>query len=223
MYCLNCGGKLDDGQLICPYCGQKIDPSVQQSVVRHINEKQTASSMYDPEQSQYIPQGVNVTPGNNLQQRVNATPDNNTSQGINVAPGNNMQQRQNVTPGMNTGAPSRMTADLGDGSSGQSRKRANLICIISTCLMVAPFFLFFFWAMFHGDNFKFLDNIILSIIGILPLASIVLMVFVRIKYPKNTFGKLLMWAYIALVVIAVLLIVALIAFCYYIIESCRGL
>ena len=211
MYCLNCGGKLEDGQLICPYCGQKIDPSVQQSVARHINEKQTPSSMYDPEQSQYIPQGVNVTPGNN------------TSQGINAMPGNNMQQRPNVTPGMNTGAPSRMTADLGDGSSGQSRKRANLICIISSCLMVAPFFIFFIWAMFHGDNFEFLDNIILSIIGILPLASIVLMVFVRIKYPKNTFGKLLMWVYIALAVIAVLLLVALIAFCYYIIESCRGL
>ena len=211
MYCLNCGGKLEDGQLICPYCGQKIDPSVQQSVARHINEKQTSSSIYDPEQSQYIPQGVNVTPGNN------------TSQGINAMPGNNMQQRPNVTPGMNTGAPSRMTADLGDGSSGQSRKRANLICIISSCLMVAPFFIFFIWAMFHGDNFEFLDNIILSIIGILPLASIVLMVFVRIKYPKNTFGKLLMWVYIALAVIAVLLLVALIAFCYYIIESCRGL
>ena len=211
MYCLNCGGKLEDGQLICPYCGQKIDPSVQQSVARHINEKQTSSSMYDPEQSQYIPQRVNVTPGNN------------TSQGINAMPGNNMQQRPNVTPGMNTGAPSRMTADLGDGSSGQSRKRANLICIISSCLMVAPFFIFFIWAMFHGDNFEFLDNIILSIIGILPLASIVLMVFVRIKYPKNTFGKLLMWVYIALAVIAVLLLVALIAFCYYIIESCRGL
>lgn len=219
MYCLSCGAKIDDDQPVCPYCGQKIDPGVQESVAAHMNGKQAASSessieslsMHDPKQSQYISQGYNVIPGNNM------------SQGINAAPGNNMQQRPNVTPGMNTGAPSRMTADLGDGSSGQSRKRANLICIISSCLMVAPFFIFFIWAMFHGDNLEFLDNIILSIIGILPLASIVLMVFVRIKYPKNTFGKLLMWVYIALAVISVLLIVALIAFCYYIIESCRGL
>jgi uncharacterized membrane protein len=211
MYCLNCGKKLDDGQLICPNCGQQIDPAVQESVIRHINEKKDASnessSMYDPGQSQYIPQGINAAPGNNMSQGINAAPGNNMSQGINAVPGNNIPQGINAGPD--------------DGSCGKSKKTADLMCLISICMMFLPLIVFFLWSLFFEGSF--LDNIVMDILGILPLAAIVLMVIVRIKYPKNTFGKVLMWLYIVLVAIAALLVVACIAFCFYLIESCKGL
>lgn len=35
--------------------------------------------------------------------------------------------------------------------------------------------------------------------GLLFIASIVMMIYVRVKYPKNVFGKVLMWVYIVLV------------------------
>ena len=217
MYCQNCGEKLNDDQLICPRCGQKMDPAVQESVIRHINEKQAASaeisaaslSMHDPGQSQYIPQGNNVMPGSD------------PSQGINQTPGNNMIQRPNVNPGMNMGDPSRMDAARGDGSSGESKKRADMLCIISLGMMFLSALMPFLLGFVDTDSgSKVLTNIIVDALGFLSLVSIAIMIFVRIKYPKNTFGKLLMWIYIVLVALSVLVLIAIIATCYYIISTC---
>ncbi|AOZ96733.1 hypothetical protein [Butyrivibrio hungatei] len=63
-----------------------------------------------------------------------------------------------------------------------------------------------------------------ALIGLAGIASYVLMIYVRIKYPKNRFGKGLMWVYIAdLVLRVVLIVVAFILFVYFIETVCSGI
>lgn len=45
------------------------------------------------------------------------------------------------------------------------------------------------------------------------LASIVLVIIVRVKYPRNTFGKVLMWIYIVLFVAALIFLLAVLVTC----------
>ena len=67
----------------------------------------------------------------------------------------------------------------------------------------------------------------LSALGILFLiAGIVLVIYVRVKYPKNIFGKVLMWIYIVLAVLIliafIVMLVACTLACSYLIETCQG-
>ena len=45
---------------------------------------------------------------------------------------------------------------------------------------------------------------------LLSIATLVLIIYVRVKYPKNVFGKVLMWIYIVLFVMYVVIMAAMI-------------
>lgn len=47
----------------------------------------------------------------------------------------------------------------------------------------------------------------------MSIAALVIMIYVRVKYPKNIFGKVLMWVYIVSFVIYIILMVAFIIAC----------
>lgn len=47
----------------------------------------------------------------------------------------------------------------------------------------------------------------------LLIAALVIIIYVRVKYPKNTFGKVLMWIYIVLFAIFIIIIAAAIIAC----------
>ena len=64
--------------------------------------------------------------------------------------------------------------------------------------------------------------IIESIGGFLFHAGLVVMIIARVKYPKSTYAKTLMWVYIALYIITVVLIIIAIVACIWIFESCMG-
>lgn len=51
--------------------------------------------------------------------------------------------------------------------------------------------------------------------GLSPIAAIVLMIMARIKYPNNKFAKILMWVYIAQIILAILLFIIIVVACYY--------
>ena len=62
---------------------------------------------------------------------------------------------------------------------------------------------------------------------LLAIAALVIMIYVRVKYPKNIFGKVLMWVYIVLfamyiIFMAVVIIACGIA-CAACTEECQGL
>lgn len=56
-----------------------------------------------------------------------------------------------------------------------------------------------------------------------PLAGIILMIIARVKAPKNTFGKVLMWVYIVLFILKLLAIIAIILLFGAMIAACSGL
>ena len=91
---------------------------------------------------------------------------------------------------------------------------ANVLCTISVCLYFGmPFVSFIFYCitggiMSYGDDYtSAIASFFSSIVGILSslstLAAYVLMIVARVKCPKNTFGKVLMWVYIALFVMGI--------------------
>ena len=55
---------------------------------------------------------------------------------------------------------------------------------------------------------------------ILLIAALVIIIFVRVKYPKNTFGKVLMWIYIVFFAIFIIIIAAIIISCGLACGSC---
>ena len=79
--------------------------------------------------------------------------------------------------------------------------QANLLCTISLILMYGVWVLSMFIPAAS------------TVSSISSIAAIVLMIVARVKYPKNTFAKVLMWLYIATVIIYVLLMIAIIIAC----------
>jgi hypothetical protein len=90
-------------------------------------------------------------------------------------------------------------------------------------------------AIMNGFNYssEILDNpltrvigtLLAGILGLSELAGFILMIYVRVKYPKNTFGKVLMWLYIIwliMMVIAAILVIATCVMCVNELSSCPG-
>lgn len=64
----------------------------------------------------------------------------------------------------------------------------------------------------------FLGNLIDIIFTVAEIAGVVLMLYVRIKYPKSRFGKVVMWLYIIALIIIILFIIFIITVC----DGCMG-
>ncbi len=123
--------------------------------------------------------------------------------------------------------------------SEEDRKKANTLCIISTILLVAPKILScigtFISSTITGEHIsKFLysalatrmvSSMMSALYGLSSLctiASLVLMIIVRVKYPKSTYGKVLMWIFIILGIIMILAFLMLLAFCISCSNSLKG-
>lgn len=121
--------------------------------------------------------------------------------------------------------------------SPEENKRANILCVISLACEVAPMFLNGIlsalltvngvWNV--GDARAFMENIGGVLSGLLCIAGIVLLIIVRVKYPKNVFGKVLMWVYIVIGVIMLLLMIVAMIFlmaacnaCVHELRNCSG-
>lgn len=63
--------------------------------------------------------------------------------------------------------------------------------------------------------------------GLASIAAVVIMIYVRVKYPKNIFGKVLMWVYIAFFIMYIVTMVAVIIACGIAcnacMEDCQGI
>ena len=108
---------------------------------------------------------------------------------------------------------------------------ANVLCTISVSLYFGmPFITFIFYCftgglMSYGDDYTTaIASFFSSIVGILSslstLAAYVLMIVARVKCPQNTFGKILMWVYIALFVMGIVMSIVLMVACVGILASC---
>ncbi|MBO4243348.1 MAG: hypothetical protein J5883_08735 [Clostridiales bacterium] len=119
----------------------------------------------------------------------------------------------------------------------EDRKKANTLCVISLICMFAPgFLLTIFSVIMEGalsldptgidpNSFNPLSvmmTIGTSISGLAEIAAWVLMIYVRVKYRKNTFGKVLMFLYIGLLILLIIGFILLVIMCVGIMKSCHG-
>lgn len=118
----------------------------------------------------------------------------------------------------------------------EDERKANIFCIASLICVFLPRVLQFLGYLLFGTLLQqvgresvLYDRIsgALSAFGILFLiAGIVLVIYVRVKYPKNIFGKVLMWIYIVLAVLIliafIVMLVACTLACSYLIVTCQG-
>lgn len=123
-----------------------------------------------------------------------------------------------------------------DMNNPDDERKANVFCIASLICVFLPRVLQFLGYLLFGTLLQqvgresvLYDRIsgALSALGILSLiAGIVLVIYVRVKYPKNIFGKVLMWIYIVLAVLIliafIVMLVACTLACSYLIETCQG-
>ncbi len=123
-----------------------------------------------------------------------------------------------------------------DMNAPEDERKANVFCIASLICVFLPRVLQFLGYLLFGTLLQqvgresvLYDRIsgALSALGIVFLiAGIVLVIYVRVKYPKNIFGKVLMWIYIVLAVLIliafIVMLVACTLACSYLIETCQG-
>ena len=123
-----------------------------------------------------------------------------------------------------------------DMNAPEDERKANIFCIASLICVFLPRVLQFLGYLLFGTLLQqvgresvLYDRIsgALSALGILFLiAGIVLVIYVRVKYPKNIFGKVLMWIYIVLAVLIliafIVMLVACTLACSYLIVTCQG-
>lgn len=111
--------------------------------------------------------------------------------------------------------------------NGQNDKKANKLCWISLACAVGP------WALWMvtdklqevagiGEMFRNLCNIANSLSGLGWLAAIILMIYVRVKYPKNVFGKILMILYIIVIILTILFVIFMYIMCSTFLGGCES-
>lgn len=109
-------------------------------------------------------------------------------------------------------------------------KKANILCIISAALMyginvIRALFYKKITAFLLENELENVNSLAGNIRGIAnalacicPLIGFVLMIYIRVRYPKHIWGKVLMWFTIASIIMSVIYLTLLIIAC----NSCFG-
>lgn len=100
-------------------------------------------------------------------------------------------------------------------------KKANILCLIAlTNMIVLSILAAIVSGMMEATDGTMLagvGNILGVIVGLLlmlsPIVSAAIVIYVRIKYPKNLFGKILMWILIIMLALFILIVVSTMLFC----------
>lgn len=108
---------------------------------------------------------------------------------------------------------------------------ANVLCTISLCLYfgmpIVSFmvYIFSFGLSFNDDSAvsaigTFFTSIMSLLSSVSTLAAYVLMIVARVKCPKSTYAKVVMWLYIALFVMGLITLVVMMITCAGILAEC---
>lgn len=102
-------------------------------------------------------------------------------------------------------------------------KQVNILCLISmACVFVPTIVSILFLSVWDAlTTVRFDESSAGTLIGniwsilatLLLIAGIALLIYVRVKYPENKFGKVLMWIYIALAILMIIAIIVIIIAC----------
>lgn len=105
----------------------------------------------------------------------------------------------------------------GSAEAPEDKKSAHTLCFISLGLLagswIIPFVTGILYALSEGDYPDVLTELVSGCSWLCSLAAFVFMIITRVKYPRNTFGKVLMWCYIGYIILQIILLVAVIIAC----------
>lgn len=104
---------------------------------------------------------------------------------------------------------------------------ANVLCTISLCLYFIGPWVFYFLAYVCGmatrANYENPLAMMFATLGTFSgLAAYVLMIIARVKCPKSTYAKVVMWIYIGLFILSIISLVVLMVTCAGILAECSG-
>lgn len=122
---------------------------------------------------------------------------------------------------------------MNQDSNEQSQKRGTLLCLISLACELLPVILtYIVYLIFEifpdietaiGEKtLDALTNIWEILFVISVLAGVALLIYVRVKYPRHTLGRILMWIYIAFAVLCLVAIVVSMILCYLTCMACEN-
>ena len=103
--------------------------------------------------------------------------------------------------------------------SEEDKKNANILCIISLICTYGSGLFPLLTTLNNSES----ESMFSSVFSMGPLIGLVLMIIARIKYPKSTFAKILMWVYIVNIIILIIGMIVLMIACYSMIQSCKGM
>ena len=102
-------------------------------------------------------------------------------------------------------------------------EKANLLCIISIGLLVLRPIINGIFNILYSHS-STINDFLLTIRSFLSngcgIAALVLLIIVRVNYPNNKFGKILMWIYIVLFIISIVVIFISVVACGIALGSC---
>jgi len=105
----------------------------------------------------------------------------------------------------------------------EEKRKANKMCWISVILMYGPASLRYLLAkIMSASTYLQMYETLGTLAAASALAAFILMIVVRVKYPKNTFGKVLMIIYLVQIALAILAILVFAAMCNSALRGCGG-
>ncbi len=132
--------------------------------------------------------------------------------------------------------PTKVKPDKHSSETPEEHRKGNLFSWISVACSVGSKLLGFLCGCVAGligkgtaldwsDNplIQGLGVLLYGVTGLAELAGFVLMVYVRVKYPKNVFGKVLMWIYIIGFILYLVAAIVLLIACISCANSCSGM
>lgn len=144
--------------------------------------------------------GTKIEEGNSFCTNCGAKIDNNTEINNNATNNENSNNVTNTTP---------IPQEQKDYSE------AKIMCIASVIL---TYFSTGILAVI-SQAVPMLQKLLTSIAGLCPVAGIILLIMVRVKYPEYKPGKVIMWVYIISLIVSIIAFILLAAFCYMICSS----
>lgn len=129
-----------------------------------------------------------------------------TNCGAKIDGNNNTPNNDNVNNVANTTTIQQETKDY---------SQARIMCIAS---VVLTYFSSVILAVV-SQVLPILEKLLTSLAGLCPIAGVILLIIVRVKYPEYKPGKVIMWVYIISLIVSIIAFILLAAFCYMICSS----
>lgn len=123
----------------------------------------------------------------------------------------------------------------------EQKRLATKLCVISLILYIAPHLAYLLTGIVtyvteaytsisttytsydSYDTAAIASLLIFGLAFMSNIAGIVLMIIARVKFPKFTFAKVLMWVYIGITILVAITIAVICISCYYLCSQCSGM